>query len=374
MVTGLGLFWLARGYVREALMRARAVLEREDESISAEVRAGAYYALSMAQQWWTGFTVSVDDRLKSYESMLRLARQSGSTVWIIRALCHGVSNDTAENLRRSIQDIEEARVLVRQLDDPYLELFVNVRYAMVWLWAGDYDRVLPLLPQNAQRARQLGDDLQLVVTLQHMGIELMYEERYQEALEQALEGLALTQRTGGLHKHAEFYFQLAMAQMMLGMLDEALATSADYIQFAEQSDTLESALLLDALLCASWVAQAAFETDRARDLLLRALRMGNGVAHGDMARLYQLPIIGVSLSRFELHPVATRIFAAVQGFCQRFKADCPRDSIQPFVDRSIAVTRAALGPERYAQIVSDSLELPLRDAWDLALHALESDD
>jgi tetratricopeptide (TPR) repeat protein len=263
------------------------------------------------------------------------------------------------DIARARQLGEQAVALARQLDDGRLLIHALATLGFVYYLAGEPDRGLPLGREAVQRARQLGDDVLLGISLvDYLLCEALIDPEH--AGPRFTEAIACTQRSGD-HLFANFVNNHAgVHALRAGDIPAARA----YLQHAAQAMREIGGEILDLPVNMGWVLRQDHDPDGARSSFAAALRMSRhlgdrcGIAYASLGLACLAADAGDWRRAAMLHGVAQAFLDPTGQPWEELEARYRQDSL--------AQVRVRLGPDQFEPAYSRGMALNSDQALDLA--------
>jgi len=253
----------------------------------------------------------------------------------------------------------QAITLARCLNNDRLLIDALATLAFVCHLAGDSERGLPLGREAVQRARQLGDDVLLGMSLMdYLLCEALIDPAHAGPL--FTEAIACTQRSGD-HLFANFVNNNAgLHALRAGDIPAARA----YLQHAAEAMRATGGEILDLPVNMGWVQRHDHDPEGARSSFAAALRISRHI--GDRS--------GIAYASLGLACLAAdagdwRRAAVFHGVAQAFldPSGQPWEELEArYRQDSLAQVRARLGQEQFERAYSSGMALSFGEALDLA--------
>jgi predicted ATPase len=215
MLFALENWWITAGPTRQSLERAESLLGRLDgvpdrlQGDLLRVLGNVSIVLGDAQ----GF--------RRYEEALAHYRRSGDEPGTAAMLVRIAFNIRGQDVARARSLLDEARVLLDQVDVPRLELQATMLEALLACDAGDVDRGIALFSQVADSSERIGFVWQQEQALESVAIQLHGLGRIEEAEAAAREAVVLARRMGDWEDVAYLLALLASCAARTGDAERA---------------------------------------------------------------------------------------------------------------------------------------------------------
>jgi predicted ATPase/class 3 adenylate cyclase len=263
------------------------------------------------------------------------------------------------DIARARQLGERAVILARQLDDARLLIDALATLGFVCYLAGEPKRGLPLGREAVQRARQLGDDVLLGISLtNYLLCEALIDPAHAGSL--FTEAFACTQRSGD-HLVADFLNNNAgVHALRAGDIPAARA----YLQQAAQAERAIGGDNLRLSANMGWVLRHDHDHDGARSSFAAVLQMSrrigdrSGIAYASLGLACLAADAGDWSRAAVLHGVAQAFLDPTGQPWEELEARYRQDSL--------AQVRARLGQEQFEPAYSMGMALSPDEALDLA--------
>ncbi len=256
----------------------------------------------------------------------------------------------------SLQFAEQAVALARTLDDEELRIHSLAMLCFAYYFGGEPDRARESAAEAAERARRLGDDVLLGLSLYTF---LLASESTSAPL--YAEAIACTERSGDLRINAYLHNEAGLAALEGGDIGTARAHLEAGIRAAKAIG--DSHLAMSANL--ALVHRVEKDLDRARSVLGEVLRAGRRI--GSM-RVSALAVLGLACLAADL--ADWRRAAMLHGVAQGMR-DQTGLLWEPFDARyrqqSLDLIRKALGREQLQRGYDEGMALTYDRAIELAL-------
>jgi len=254
---------------------------------------------------------------------------------------------------------EEAVVLARQLDAGPLLIDALATFGFVCYLASEPERGLPFGQEAVRRARQLGDDVLLGLSLtDYLLCDALIDPAHARPL--YTEAIACTQRSGD-HLFANFVNNHAGVQALrAGDIPAARA----YLQQAAQAMQAIGAEILDLPINTGWVLRQDKDPNGARSSFTAALRVSrrNGDRAGGAYASLGLACLAGDAGDWHqaavLHGVAQASLDPIRQPWEELEAHYRQDSLDQ--------VRAHLGQEQFERAYAEGMALNSTEALDMA--------
>jgi predicted ATPase/class 3 adenylate cyclase len=273
------------------------------------------------------------------------------------ALAYASNLTMFTDMPTSLRLAEEAAEVADGLGDDRLLILSRAQLCFAYHFAGQPERARPLGAEAVQRARPLGDDVLLGMSLG------MYAEAVGGAASGPLyaEAFACTERSGDLAVEQTMHNNAGWAALEMGDIPGARAHLEASIRGAEAIGNPH----LQASVNLGWVLRAEHDLDGARSALQEALRIGRRIgAKRDMAEA----ILGLACLAGDLDdwPRAPVLHGAAQALLDQTGVPWGT-TVAGIRQESLDQTGAALGDEQFQRAYTRGMTLRFDQAIDLAL-------
>jgi predicted ATPase/DNA-binding XRE family transcriptional regulator len=256
----------------------------------------------------------------------------------------------------SLQFAAEGAALAREVDDEELLIHALAMLCFAYYFGGDPDRARESAAEAVERARQLGDDVLLGLSLYTF---LLASESTSTSL--YAEALACTERSGDLRIDAYLHNEAGLAALESGDIATAKAHLEAGIRAAKAIG--DSHLAMSANL--ALVYRVENDLDRARSVLEEVLRVGRRIGS---VRATAFAVLGLACLAADL--ADWRRAAMLHGVAQAMR-DQTGLLWEPFDARyrqqSLDLIGEALGPEQLQRSYDEGTALNYDRAIELAL-------
>jgi predicted ATPase/Tfp pilus assembly protein PilF len=263
------------------------------------------------------------------------------------------------DIARARQLVERAVMLARQLDHDRLLIDALATLGFVCYLAGEPERGLPLGREAVQRARQLGDDVLLGMSLtNYLLCEALIDPAHAGPL--FTEAFACTQRSGD---HLVAYFLNNNAGVHALRAGD-IPAARTYLQQAAQAQRETGGGNLQLSANMGWVLRHDHDPGGARSSFAAVLRMSrrigdySGIAYASLGLACLAADAGDWRRAAILHGVAQAFLDPTGQPWEELEARYRRDSL--------AQVRARLGQEQFEPAYSSGMALSFGEALDLA--------
>ncbi len=267
------------------------------------------------------------------------------------------------DLTTSIQLAEQMDQVAAELDDNRL-LAMSRELLAEGYWArGELERAWPLGQESVQRARELGDDVQLAKSLLAciLSCHPLLGFDPQTAGPLYAEAIACTERSGDLRLNMSLHNNAGCYRLYIGDIPAARAHLEASIRTAEMIGRPQ-AYALDSL---GEVLYAEHDFDGARSAFEDALRLSRRIGQKRPAADSILGLARLAAGNGEWHRAAT-LHGAAQALIDQIGFVWEPD-VAELRQESLDEIAAALGDEQLKQAYTQGTALSLDQAMDLAL-------
>jgi predicted ATPase/class 3 adenylate cyclase len=275
---------------------------------------------------------------------------------LVAAAIHTMFTD----LPTSLQLAEKADQVADGLGDERLLILSRARLCLAYLFAGQPERARPLGAEAVQRARQLGDDVLLGMSLG------MYAEAVSAAASGPLyaEAFACTERSGDLFAEQFLHLNAGWAALEMGDIPSARAHTEAAIRAAEALGTPHPTQSVNLGI----ILRAEHDLDGARSTFQEALRTGRRIgAKRNMAdAILGLACLAGDLGDWQraaaLHGAARALLDQTGVRWDAFTVEIRQESLDQ--------AGAALGDEQFQRAYARGMALSFDQALNLALDGI----
>jgi predicted ATPase/class 3 adenylate cyclase len=344
--------WLGRLDADQAnLRRAAEHAAGEPDGTARVLRFGValwrYWAARYRQEEAAGLLVPVLSRPEA----------AANPALFAEALVVAALLTTLADMSTGLRLAEKADEVAGGLGDDRLLILSRQMLCEAYYFAGQPERARPLGAEAVQRARRLGDDVLLGMSLDAYALTVDVAAAgplYAEAL-------ACAERSGDLGAEQGLHLNAGGAALELGDIPGARAHTEAAIRAAEAlgiPHPLQSVNL-------GWILRAEHDLDGARSTLREALRVSRRIG---FKRIMAEAILGLAFLDGDLGdwPRAAMLHGAAQALLDQTGA--PWDPLDaPHRQESLDQAGAALGDEQFQRAYARGMALSFGQAIDLAL-------
>jgi tetratricopeptide (TPR) repeat protein len=270
----------------------------------------------------------------------------------------------ASDVSTSLRLAEQMDQVASELGDNRLLAMSRERLSFLYWSRGDLERAWPLGQESVQRARKLGDDVQLARSLQIwiLSCHPVLGFDPQTAGPMYAEAIACTERSGDLGTNSGLHNNAACYRLYLGDIPAARAHLEAAVRAAEMIGGAQSPAVLDSL---GEVLRAERDFDGARSAYQDALRLSRrtGVKTVIADTLLHLAVLATDTGQWEraatLHGAGKALADQTGIVWDPDEEGCRQESLGQIA--------AALGDEQLKQTYTRGAALRLDHAIDLAL-------
>jgi predicted ATPase/class 3 adenylate cyclase len=209
-------FWIVRGHLAEGRRRLERLLALDGKPSSARAKAlngVALLALNMGD--------AAEGRVRASEA-LEIYRQLGNDWGAARSrFIVGYSFADEGRFEQARELLEQSRTGFLEQADEHNALFVGASLSWAYRELGEVERARVLDEQNLRRARELGNDSIVALSLAGLAMAALEEGRAAEALKMLTETLEIDRNLGDVRRSVDDLCRLCRVLAVTGKLDLA---------------------------------------------------------------------------------------------------------------------------------------------------------